>query len=181
MNRRHQITGFLVGLSTVLALAGTPTSVAASTVGSTVASTSATCTDGHWPVSVQGRPTLFRAGARAGDYIWHDSTGWHLRVTHSGTGRVVFTGVIVASAPLDATPVKLERSDVVTVGADRRTITYRLVNYGGIDGFDFKTSCAARITFSGRMAGVLLPTSRIWIGRYDRHPLENPFTVRRVA
>jgi hypothetical protein len=181
MNNRHRIVGFLVGLSSLLALVGAPAGVAASTAGSAVAATSAACTDGSWPASVQGRPTLFQAGATAGDYIWHDSAGWHVRVTHPGADRVVFTGVIVASAPLDATPVRLEENDVVTVGADMRTITYRLVNYGGVDGFDFTTSCAARVTFGGRAGGDLLPIWRVWVGHNDRHPLENPFVVRRVA
>jgi len=181
MNRRHRIAGFLMGLSVVLGLGGAPAGVAASTDGASVATPSVACTDGHWPSSVQGRPILFKAGARVGDYIWHDSTGWHVRVTHPGHGRVVFTGKIVASAPLDATPVKLEKSDSVTLSADKMTITYRLVNYGHIDGFDFKTSCASRLTFGGRMNGVRLATWRIRIGHHDRHPLENPFVIRRIS
>ncbi len=181
MNRRRRIIAFLMGLSAVLALAGAPAGAVASTDGVSVATPSVACADGHWPSSVQGRPILFKAGATAGDYVWHDSTGWHVRVTHPGHGRVVFTGTIVASAPLDATPVKLEKSDSVTLSADRMTITYRLVNYGHIDGFDFKTSCATRIAFGGRMNGVRLATWRIRIGHDDRHPLENPFVVRRIS
>ena len=56
--------------------------------------------DGHWPTTVQGVPTLWHAGARTGDYIWHDSRGWHLRVTHPGTRLAVFTGRIRAGAPM---------------------------------------------------------------------------------
>jgi len=185
MNRRHRMIGFLVSVSAVVALVGAPAGVAASTgvssVESVAAAAAVACTDGHWPSSVQGRPMLFHAGARAGDYIWHDSAGWHFRVTHPGHGRVVFTGTIVASAPLTEAPVKLEKSDSVTLSADRKTITYRLVNYGFIDGFDFKTSCAARLAFGGRMDGVRLATWRIRIGHDDRHPLENPFVLRRIA
>jgi hypothetical protein len=181
MNRRHRIIGFLVSVSAVVALVGAPAGVVASTSGATVATPAAVCTDGHWPSSVQGRPTLFKAGASAGDYIWHDAAGWHLRVTHPGHGRVVFTGTIVASAPLDATPVKLEKNDVVTLSADGKTITYRLVNYGAIDGFDFTTKCARQVSFAGRMNGVRLATWRIRVGHWDRHPLENPFAIRRIG
>ena len=178
MNRRHRIIGLLMGLSAALALAGAPAGVAAST---TAAAPVAACGDGHWPASVQGIPTLFRAGASAGDYIWHDSAGWHVRVTHPGDGRAVFTGTIVASAPLSVTPVRLQRSDVLTLSADKKTITYRFVNDGGIDGFNFATACASRITFGGRMDGVRLATGQIRIGHYDRHPLENPFVIRRIG
>jgi hypothetical protein len=176
-----------MSLSIVAALA-IPASMAASTsvsASSTTTTTAAisttTCSDGHWPASVQGVPTLFHAGARGGDYIWHDARGWHLRVTHAGTARVVFSGRIVSSAPLDAVPVKLEGRDYVALSADRKVITYRMVNYGRIDGFDFRTACAQRLTFTGNMAGSRLPTSRIWIGHNNRHPLQNPFIVTRVS
>ncbi len=184
MNRRHRITGLLMGLSAVLALAGAPAGVAASTTGApdaAVATTNVTCSNGHWPTSVQGRPTLLRAGASAGDYFWHDPAGWHLRVTHPGHGRVVFTGTIVADAPLSVTPVKLEKGDVLTLSADKKTITYRFANYGGIDGFNFTTACASRLAVGGRMDGVRLATWRIRIGHLDHHPLENPFVVLRIG
>src|SRR2546427_37402 len=75
-----------------LAVASSPTAV----------STTTTCTDGRWPLAVLGVPTLWHAGAGAGDYLWHDANGWHLRVTHRGTTRFVFTGRIVSSAPMTA-------------------------------------------------------------------------------
>ena len=185
MNVRHRIIGGVVGLATAAALVVAPVGVAASTGSNAATSatvvTSTTCTDGSWPSSVQGRPLTFRAGATGGEYVWHDLYGWHVRVTHPGTGRVVFSGTVVSSAPLDATPVKLEKNDLVTVSTDRRTISFRLVNYGGIDGFDFRTACAKSLGFGVRGDGVRLPTWRIFIGRYDRHPLENPFAVRRLA
>jgi hypothetical protein len=161
-----------------------PVGAAAAGTGQATTSASATatnCTTGVWPSSVQGRPLTFRAGATGGEYLWHDLYGWHVRVTHPGSGRVVFTGVVVSSAPLAATPVKLEPSDVVTVSTDRKTITFRLVNFGGIDGFDFRTACATSLGFGVRADGIRLPTWRIFIGRYDRHPLENPFAIRRVS
>jgi len=93
----------------------------------------------------------------------------------------VFSGRIVSSAPLDAVPVKLEGRDYVAVSADRKVITYRMVNYGRIDGFDFRTACARSLSFLGNMAGVKLPTYRLWVGHYNRHPLQNPFIVTRVS
>jgi len=159
------------------AATATPTTPAATPP----ATTTMVCTDGHWPASVQGKPTEFHAGATGGDYIWHDNAGWHVRVTHSGDGRVVFTGRIVSSAPLDETPVRLEPNDSVTVSANREVITYRLVNYGGIDGFDFVTNCAQHMTFGGYWGGVRLPVARIRAGAGNLHPLENPFAVTRLS
>ena len=66
----------------------------------------AACPDTHWPAAVQGMPTNLHAGARGGDYFWHDKNGWHLRVTHHGKRKVVFTGRIVSSTPITVTGVQ---------------------------------------------------------------------------
>ena len=184
MHRRSLIGG-LIGLGMIAAeLLGPGAAFAASTapaaVAAAVTTAAATCTDGHWPLSVQGQPTLFHAGAAAGDYVWHDAAGWHLRVTHRGPTRAVFTGRIVSSAPMTATPIRLEGRDVIALSADRLTLTYRLYNYGHVDGIDIRTACARRLAFSGSLNGVKLPTWRIWIGHGNRHPLQNPFAVVRV-
>ena len=184
MTFRRPLLGGLLGLLTLSALLVAPASALAAdpTTAATAptATAAAVCQDGRWPASVQGVPTLFHAGAAAGDYIWHDATGWHLRVTHRGTGRVVFSGRIVSSAPMRAAPVRLEGGDLFALSADRLTLTYRFINHGAVDGVNFQTACARRLTFSGSMAGVKLPISRIWIGRANHHPLQNPFSVTRV-
>jgi hypothetical protein len=188
MHLRLAKLGSMMALTAGIVLMALPAGVAAAspTTAATPAETPIVvtppaCVDGHWPASVQGRPLLFHAGARAGDYIWHDATGWHLRVTHQGKAGVVFTGKIVSAAPLDEVPVRLEPQDVVTLSADKKTITYRFVNYGGVDGFDFRASCSSRLAFTGRMAGLRLPDWRIRLGLHSRHPLENPFVIRRIA
>ncbi|MHB8459822.1 MAG: hypothetical protein ACYDAK_12145 [Candidatus Limnocylindrales bacterium] len=186
MSISRRIASGAIGLATIVALAASPAGVAAAdpttttTTTPTTTVTPTTCTDGVWPKTVDGRPARFEAGAAAGDYIWHDATGWHVRVTHPGSATVVFTGRVVSSAPLTAVPVLLEAQDTITVSADRRTITYRLVDHGGIDGFDFTTACARQVGFYGAMADHRLPVGRIWLGDAGRHPLENPFVVRRL-
>jgi len=138
-----------------------------------------TCDAGPWPASVQGVPATYHSGARAGDYIWHSSTGWHVRVTHVSTAKFVFTGKIVANAPMTVAPVRLESGDVFALSADKKTLTYRFANYGNVDGLDIRTACATRLWFKGSMSGSLLPIGRIWIGRAGHHPLQNPFAVTR--
>ena len=188
MHIRLAKLGGTMALTAGIALMALPGGVAAASpsASTTVAATPAVvvptaCVDGHWPASVQGRPLLFHAGARAGDYIWHDSKGWHVRVTHQGKAGVVFSGTIVSAAPLDEVPVRLEPQDVVTLSADKMTITYRFVNHGAVDGFDFRASCSDRLVFTGRMAGLRLPDWRVRLGLHSRHPLENPFVLRRIV
>ena len=151
------------------------------TATTTPTSTTTACSDTHWPRTVQGMPTTLKAGGRAGDYIWHSSTGWHVRATHPGTAKVIFSGRIISTTPITVTPYRLEASDSLVLSADKLTLTYRFANYGRFDGFDFKTACARKLVFSGAMAGVKLPVGRIWIGVDGKHPLQNPFAVWRQS
>jgi hypothetical protein len=169
---RHRLLGPILGLT----LLGT-----ALIVPTTAAASSPTCDEGRWPAATQGMPVGYHSGARAGDYLWHNSNGWHLRTTHVSSSRIVFTGRIVSDKPLTVTGVRLERGDTFTLSADKLTLTYRFVNHGNVDGLDFKTACATRLRVRGSMAGAKLPIGRISIGRAGHHPLSNPFTIARLS
>lgn len=138
-----------------------------------------TC-DGHWPASTQGKPTMYKSGGRAGNYLWHDANGWHLRVTKVSSAKAIFSGRIRADKPMTVKGVALEKSDSFTLSADGLTLTYRFANYGHVDGLDFKTACAGRLAIAGSMNGHKLPIGRIWVGKNGRHPLQNSFAIRRV-
>jgi hypothetical protein len=175
---RRLAAGTLLGLVAIATALFAPAATLAATPAAPTATTAA-CDEGRWPATVQGKPATFKAGARAGDYIWHSNTGWHLRFTHPGTRRVVFSGKIVSNTPLTVSGYRLESGDSFTLSNGGKTLTYRFVNYGRTDGLDFRTACATRLWFKGSMAGNKLPPGRIWIGRAGRHPLQNPFVVLR--
>jgi len=176
---RRLVLGSLLTIGVLGAGLFVPTATFAATTAGAATTTTVACDEGRWPASVQGQPAGFVAGARAGDYIWHNATGWHLRFTHPGSARVIFSGTIVANAPLTVVPYRLEGGDTFALSVDHKTLTYRFTNYGRIDGLDFRTACASRLWITGSMAGVKLPTGRIWIGRAGRHPLQNPFVILR--
>ena len=181
-HRRVRRLGLGLGLAALLLALAAPAGASAATSPArrTDGVTTAACTGGAWPLSVQGKPPVV-AGSAAGDYLWHDATGWHLRVTHVGTGLVTFSGTIRANTPLHVKGFALETGDTFTVSADGLSVSYRFHNHGRLDGLDFTTECATRLGFGGRMNGVLLPVRRIWIGHYGRHPLQNPFVILRRA
>lgn len=178
----RRLAGLLLGASALSvaliapsgAFAATPTSTA------TDGATATACAGGAWPYAVQGAPVLL-AGSAAGDHLWHDATGWHLRVTHPGTYAAGFSGTIRANRPLHVAGFRLEGGDTFTVSADGLSVSYRFVNHGRLDGLDFTTECATRLGVSARMNGALLPVRRIWLGHAGRHPLQNPFVVLRRA
>jgi hypothetical protein len=167
----------IVGLS--LALLAPASAAAAGGPEPTGTGDDAGC-PGHWPAAVQGKPATYAAGARAGEYLWHDARGWHLRVTKVNSERAVFTGRIKSDRPMTVSGVLLEEGDRITLSADRLTLSYRFANYGHIDGLDFRTACATRLDITGAMNGATLPASRVWIGANGRHPLGVPFAILRA-
>lgn len=138
-----------------------------------------TC-EGAWPTSAQGKPTTWASGARAGDYLWFDANGWHLRVTKVTSRTAIFSGRIRSDTPMNVTGVALETGDTFALSADKLILTYRFVNRGHVDGLNFTTACSERLVVTGRMNGIKLPLGRIWIGEGGSHPLQNPATIDRV-
>jgi hypothetical protein len=183
MAATHRPRRLALGIALVAIAVGliAPTSTfATSTVAATDGVSTTACAGSAWPLSVQGTPVV-HAGSAAGDYLWHDAMGWHLRVTHVSTIGFVFSGTIRANRPLHVTGYRLESGDHFTVSADHLSVTYRFVNHGRLDGLNFTTECATRLAIGGRMNGAPLPVRRIWIGHAGRHPLQNPFVILRRA
>jgi len=138
------------------------------------------CDAAPWVSVVQGFPTGFGAQSPGGDYLWHDAKGFHLRVTHKGTEKVVFAGVITSPVPMGMEPVKLEKGDVATLSKDKKTITYKFNDFGFVDGIDFHTACAPWLRVSGLTAnGKKLPTGRVFLGAHRKHPSAIPFVIHR--
>ena len=150
---------------------------AAADTGTATATTDGSCTTGTLPPAVQGRPATLAAGAATGAYIWHNSDGWHIAVTHPGHTKVVFTGTVRASGNITAVRVRDERNDVVRTSG--QTMQFRFVNYGYIDGVDFSAQCAKWVGFSVQLDGHELSPTHIYLGYHSVHPLSDPFTVER--
>ena len=137
-------------------------------------------TCGALPSYVEGRPADLHVRGAAGDYLWHDASGWHLRVTHRTTRRLVFRGVIVSSAPLTFARVRDEAHDKVTLSGDGTTLVFRFVNHGGIDGVDFTDGCASTLKLALAVNGRHLTRDRIYVGGQSVHPDHNPFAILRA-
>ena len=131
------------------------------------------------PAWVEGQPAHVHARAATGDYLWHDAGGWHLRVTHPTKKRLVFTGRITASSPITFARVRDESHDRTALSSDGKTLTFRFVNYGGIDGVDFTDACATTTTFALAVNGHRAPLDRLYVGAHSSRPRSNPFTISR--
>ena len=140
------------------------------------------CSTGVLPSDVLGKPAALVAGAAQGTYIYNNGS-WHLRVTHpknAATDPLVFSGVITSDRPMTIHRFRLERSDVVALSKDRKTLTYLFYNYGGLDGLDIDTHCAPNVTFNTSVGNAQEPTSEIFLGAAGAHPATNPFIESRT-
>ena len=137
--------------------------------------------DDYWPSWVQGQPAGIDPHTTSSIYMWHDSGGWHIRVTHKGSNLKSFSGQLTTSGSfVDAHAVHLEKSDQFQISKDKHAITFLFKNYGAIDGVNFHTRCAPSIKFAFQSDGHTPPASKIVAGRSAAHPTANPFEVFRV-
>jgi hypothetical protein len=141
-----------------------------------------TCVKGAWAPETLGRPTSFQAGSN-GAYLWHDPDGgWALRVTHSGPRvRVVFSGSLYSASGqfIDVTTVASGGNDIVYETANKRTVYFRFVDDGWVDGLNFGTECAKAFTVNIHEGGKLESPSAVFLGSGLVNPLGNPFRVER--
>jgi hypothetical protein len=167
------------GLGILAAPAGAATSASAS--ASAPSAAAAACDRAPWEAKVQGAPKGFGAGSASGDYLWHDTHGFHLRVTHGKNhDQRVYSGQINSSAPMRVERVKLEKGDSVKLAANRKSLVFVFANHGYIDGINFHTDCARALTVSKLHIGSSnLTRSRVYLGHAKAHPAKVPFTVHR--
>jgi hypothetical protein len=130
------------------------------------------------PAPVIGDPGV-HAGQASGARVWHDRSGWHVRFTHPGDGTQVFTGVIRSGQPISVRGYRLEKQDSYRLSNRGRTLTFRLVNHGQVDGLDFTDRCAINTTFDLVRDGHRLAPADIHLGVNKAHPTSNPFRVQR--
>ena len=183
MKRRATLAAIAVGAAITLAGFAASTAAGAATTRAS-ATPNRTCLGNHddeWPDWVTGQPAGYQAGADGGVYLWHDATGWNVRVTHKTDDRLYVSGTILTSGVFDNVQgVALERNDHFTVSPDRHAITFRFNNYGHIDGLDFTTHCAPALLLNFGADGHELPANRVVIGHDDTHPDTDPFTIWRT-
>ena len=138
-----------------------------------------TCGKGAWPSEVQGRPLSFQVGD--GVYLWDDPDGgWALRATHSGPqDTAVISGTLTTGGKFVDVRRGQGGNDIVALSANKRTILFRFVNYGWVDGFDFATRCSAGFSASFYVGGNLASTAAIHLGAASASPTTNPLKVQR--
>lgn len=171
------MVGLLLGAGSLLVSTGAASAdVARRTLPARCATTNAE----RWPAWANGRPAGVDPKTAAGAYMWHDGTGWHIRVTHRHDARRTFSGRLMTSGRFfGVMPVRLEGHDTLNVSPDHHTITFRFGNYGAIDGLNFRARCAPSIGFGFGSDGKMMPADKVTIGHSAVNPATNPFEISR--
>jgi hypothetical protein len=134
---------------------------------------------GRLPAVVQGNP-LAQAGDRGVAYLYHGTNGWGFRVTHASHSKITVTGTIKASSGISHyRTYRLERGDAVAESPDGKLMSFRLTNFGGLDGFDFQAECSQQLTVNVKVDGTQIPSTRAYLGKDRVHPTSVPFTIER--
>lgn len=166
--------GALLALSV---LAGT---ALVSTAGTASAATTSGCDTGQLPPVVLGDPGV-QAHQAPAVYLFHTNGHYSLRVTHPGTSTMVVSGVITTSRALDGLHrVGLERRDTVRNGTDGRSVSFRLVNHGFVDGFNFTASCSRAVHVVLRIGSAAATPAQVHLGAGRTSPTSVPFTIERA-
>ena len=135
------------------------------------------CPGGHWPAYTAGRPTEVAVGM-TGMALWRNDTGWHLRVSEEGRDLAVFRGSVSTDGVISAVSAQTEKGDWV-VRRNKSSFGYLFTNFGGVDGLDFRTACASQITVSGKLNGVSIDPTTVYIGADNTHPESFPVTIEK--
>ncbi|GAA0945171.1 hypothetical protein [Actinocorallia libanotica] len=149
--------------------------------GAGAASATPSCDTRVWSDDVQGRPAGLTTYSKGGVYLWHARDGFHLRVTHRRGDKRVYAGSIVSPTRIHGVKrVRKEWRDRIWLSKDRKTLHFRFVNRGKIDGVNFRTACATSLTVTAaKGGGRTLPPKRVYLGEDRVNPASVPFTVNR--
>jgi hypothetical protein len=131
---------------------------------------------------VEGTPAAFGVGTNSA-YLWYDTDGgWALRFTHTGpSDKLIFAGYVRALSGqfVDVSAMSKGGTDIVAVSPDKRTIYFRFVDFGLLDGLNFATHCTRAFTVNVHAGGPILPASQIHLGATAANPPGDPFKVGR--
>ncbi len=157
-------------------LTGATLSTGALVAGPAASAVGADCPRGRWPAELDGRPTEVAVGM-TGMALWRDGRVWKLRVSEEGRDLAVFTGSISTDGRIAGVrAAHLERGDRLRRRSPQK-LAFGFTNFGGIDGVNFGAVCASQVTISGKLNGVALDPTTVYLGHDNDHPDSVPFTI----
>ena len=161
------------------ALLATGSIALAAPAGATDTDAGTCATTERWPESATGRPAAHPETDAV--YVWHTGRGWRIRVNDPGADRAEFTGSVKVDGQVFAVGRHLESGAEGVVNAGAHAAYFRFVNFGGVDGLNFKTRCSTTFVLTVKRNGVAVPADHVYVGATGQHPTSIPLTIQRTA
>lgn len=145
--------------------------IAALSIALTLATTALAADPG-----LDGEPTLDHSKP-VGYYIWHDDNGFHLRTHGPGDAHLFEARLRTDGTFVDVDTVRLESRDDIAVDDGGRTLLLRFHTFNHTDGVNFRVRDGDWLRLNLQLDGKPIATESIYLGRSERHPRQNPFTM----
>lgn len=132
-----------------------------------------------WFAPVEGTPAAMQQGDKRGYFIWHDMNGMHVRV-HTKMFAIPFSGTVKTDGQFVAVHGnKLEFGDHYSLDADKKTLKFKFLAAGGVDGIDFKVMGGTHLSFALFMGGSPVNPAEVYLGHEGWRPSSHQFMLRR--
>ena len=123
-----------------------------------------------WPHNIEREPTAFLQQHLEGYFIWHDSSGFHLKVATADGERHIFSGVIETDGRIEnLMTIAFDPHDYSHL-IDRDTLKFRLTASDQILAIDFNLWYGHSVRFELSMDGRRIDVNNIYIGKDGWHP-----------
>jgi len=131
-----------------------------------------------WGPSYDGEPDALNPHHISGAFVWHDSSGFHLRTTTTGDEHT-FTGTIHTNGHFLGIDDRFFKNKDYYHYKDQDTIEFQFTTDGRTVGIDFDVADGDFIAFEIYMDGNKISPLQIFVGHNGWHPGDYKFTLDR--
>jgi len=131
-----------------------------------------------WGPSYEGEPDMLNPNHIIGAFVWHDTSGFHLRTTTTGD-KHTFTGTIHTNGHFLGVDDRFFRDKDYYHYIDQDTIEVQFTTEGRTVGIDLDVADGDYMAFEINMDGNKISPMEIFIGHSGWHPGDYKFTLDR--
>ncbi|HBF38592.1 MAG TPA: hypothetical protein DDW50_14895 [Firmicutes bacterium] len=130
-----------------------------------------------WPDPMEGEPTTLLRQHLEGYFIWHDSSGVHLKVEAATGTKHIFTGVIETDGRIENLMTKTADTNDYSKLSDHDTLKFQLTASDQVSAIDFGIFDGQSVRFELSMDGRKIDGNKIYFGRDGWHPNDAIFSI----
>ncbi|HBF39013.1 MAG TPA: hypothetical protein DDW50_17060 [Firmicutes bacterium] len=130
-----------------------------------------------WPDNMEDEPTTLLQQHLEGYFIWHDSSGVHLKVAAASGTKHIFTGTIETDGRIENLMTKTSDANDYSKLRDHDILKFQLTVSDQVSAIDFEILDGQSVRFELLMDGKKIDVNKIYFGNDGWHPNEATFTI----